>query len=405
MLWKRSRIFFTSVYNYAKPLAHTLAMYLKSGSSSDLNVALSYWIRINLQFSYIQCEKQIWKSRFVAIDPNALKYDKIWSNHNCLWFFIRFSSSMCFYVLQEGNFSFSWSSLISCQRTMNLRKIQMIFQGSLSWKVLLTPPATRVAWDHRKNQRTLYSRTQSQRRVYSTDRDCWSWYGSRVRCSGWQHWRRFDHRSPAQVWYHRTFKKKKVAKAISRLGRKENKSRRVIIQKDWVIQLRSRQLVPGRAQGVENRTHRLGLWSPQNWFHNNSPFWWQIVLSEQATGMIPVELYNPTDESIHIFKNTTLGLLSPLGEITDVQLKMWNNSQYCWMSHSSSRNQQSSKDEEKMIQESSQVLNAQQMFEYRQLVEEYRDISTKNEPWENRCCFAWYQDDMIQSSNSIKEFQ
>ena len=38
-------------------------------------------------------------------------------------------------------------------------------------------------------------------------------------------------------------------------------------------------------------------------------------------------------------------------------------------------------DVEKMKQESSQVLIAQQMLEYRQLVEEYRDIfSTKNEP-------------------------
>ena len=45
---------------------------------------------------------------------------------------------------------------------------------------------------------------------------------------------------------------------------------------------------------------------------------WQ---QRQAQGTIPVEVYNPTDEPVRLFDKTTLGILTPIQELTAVQLE------------------------------------------------------------------------------------
>ena len=46
----------------------------------------------------------------------------------------------------------------------------------------------------------------------------------------------------------------------------------------------------------------------------------------QAETSVPVEVYNPTDEPVQLYKNTSLGLLTPIQELTDVQLDTVNES-------------------------------------------------------------------------------
>ena len=48
-------------------------------------------------------------------------------------------------------------------------------------------------------------------------------------------------------------RKGKVAKCIARLRKEKTKARRVMLQKDWVIQPMSRQLVAGKVVGLEGQ--------------------------------------------------------------------------------------------------------------------------------------------------------
>ena len=37
--------------------------------------------------------------------------------------------------------------------------------------------------------------------------------------------------------------------------------------------------------------------------------------------MIPVEVYNPTDDPIQLFKRTTLGIVTPVHQVSDARLE------------------------------------------------------------------------------------
>ena len=47
----------------------------------------------------------------------------------------------------------------------------------------------------------------------------------------------------------------------------------------------------------------------------------KLCQQNQAWSTTPVEVYNPKDESVHLFKHTTLGILTPIQEMTDIKLK------------------------------------------------------------------------------------
>ena len=180
-------------------------------------------------------------------------------------------------------------------------------------------------------------------------------------------------------------RKDRTVKAVTRVSRRENKARRVVLQKDWVLQPNSRQIVAGQVQKVGEQSSQIWIVEPAKLLSQKHSVLVAKSLCQhgQVLKTVPVEIYNPTDEAVQLFKNTTLGVMSPLDEILEVQI---GTSQETSRTIGQVKKQQTVEsrfpdDLEKMIQDSSQVLNVQQMREYRQLVTEYRDVfSTKNEP-------------------------
>ena len=117
-------------------------------------------------------------------------------------------------------------------------------------------------------------------------------------------------------------RKGKTTRGIARL-RGEGRVRRLQLAKDWIVEPRTRQLVPGKAVGggvpemsqwmvepCRSLTEKTGVLIGQT-----------MCQGAQVEKVVPVEIYNPWDEPVQIFKNTTLGLLNPLQDVTDVQLE------------------------------------------------------------------------------------
>ena len=181
-------------------------------------------------------------------------------------------------------------------------------------------------------------------------------------------------------------RKDKKVKGIARLSRSEYKARRLVLQCDWTIQPRSRQLVPGVAVGV-------GKGTPHNWVVETSR---QVALKQgilvgrtlcqqkQAESVIPVEVYNPTDETVHLYSRTTLGIVTPVQEVTDTLLETTKPRGTVHVNRvkQNSRTTESLPDElESLVQETQQVLFPEQMEKFRQLLVDFRDVfSTKDEP-------------------------
>ena len=97
-------------------------------------------------------------------------------------------------------------------------------------------------------------------------------------------------------------RKNKVVKGVARVRRRGLKARRVTLVKDWVIQPKSRQLVPGKTSGVDKT-------DPHSWIVESSKLISQqqcilvaksLCKHSQAMGEIPVEVYNPTDEPVQL---------------------------------------------------------------------------------------------------------
>ena len=60
--------------------------------------------------------------------------------------------------------------------------------------------------------------------------------------------------------------KDKVVKAVARLRTRVCKAKRVVLKKDWIIQTRSRQLVPGRVADDKTKTSAEWLIEPSKLF-------------------------------------------------------------------------------------------------------------------------------------------
>ena len=119
-------------------------------------------------------------------------------------------------------------------------------------------------------------------------------------------------------------RKGKTVEGVARLRRGEYRARRIKLESDWVIQPRSRQLLLEGAQGKEAGG---GL---HDWLVEPSHLVAQkdsvlvartLCQQRQAQGTIPVEVYNPTDKPVHLYAKTTLEILTPIQELTAVQLE------------------------------------------------------------------------------------
>ena len=182
-------------------------------------------------------------------------------------------------------------------------------------------------------------------------------------------------------------RKDKVVKGIARVSRSEFCARRLVLKSDWLIQPRSRQLVPGQVVGVNKRLPHSWLVEQGNLLAQRESLLIARTLcrQEQAEGIVPVEVYNPTDEPVHLFRKTTLGIVTPIEEITNVKLETTDTTKFDSVSHVKTGKTESQadlpEDIQKLVDETKDVLVTDDVLKFENLVKEYRDVfSTKDEP-------------------------
>ena len=184
---------------------------------------------------------------------------------------------------------------------------------------------------------------------------------------------------------HQMVRKGKVLRGVAR-ARGDRKVRRLMLQKEWVIPPQSRTLVPGVAKGVDKR-------HPHDWMVemcSTLPSRTSIVMArsvcevQQAGGVIPVEVLNPSDEPVHLFKDLGLGLLYPVQSVTAHQLDVLTQKMRSikplkmdWR-----KGAVELPDElQKLADEAAHVLTPRELEYFRALLREYRDVfCLKGEP-------------------------
>ena len=180
-------------------------------------------------------------------------------------------------------------------------------------------------------------------------------------------------------------RKERTVKGIARVNKINYRVRRVTLQKDWVVQPQSRQLVAGRACGSVKD-------GPEHWILEPSRLITQqkavlvaksLCQQKQVGGVIPVEIYNPSEEPVHLYKCTTLGLLSPVEKVTEVQLDVLKGPSKTVNQAKSGNSSKIELPEELrlLVSEAKQVIGSQDVNKFEDLIREYRDVfSTKDEP-------------------------
>ena len=181
-------------------------------------------------------------------------------------------------------------------------------------------------------------------------------------------------------------RKDRTVKGVARVRRGSFKARRVLLQKDWVVPPRSRQLVPGRVKDIQDD------FPPHEWIVEPSKTLGQkeallvarsVCNSQQVHDVVPVELYNPSDEPIQLYRSATLGIVTPLDRITEIKLEAEDGMA---KTVSQVRRSQVQKEElpeelETLVEETSAVLSPVLQDDFRNLLIEFRDVfSTRNEP-------------------------
>ena len=85
------------------------------------------------------------------------------------------------------------------------------------------------------------------------------------------------------------------------------RARRVFLQKDWVIQPKSRQLVPGHVRDQDKLTEQDWIIEPSKVLAEKETLLVakSMCQTQQMKDVVPVEIFNPTDEPIHLYKKTT----------------------------------------------------------------------------------------------------
>ena len=178
-------------------------------------------------------------------------------------------------------------------------------------------------------------------------------------------------------------RKGKVVKGIARVSRNEYKARRLVLQRDWVVQPRSRQLVPGQAVGVDRRVPHDWIVEPSKQVAQQQSLLIARTMCQQkqAETVVPVEVYNPTDEPVQLFKKTTLGILTPIQEVTDVQLDTASTKMIGQVKTKVRTSEELPEEIQTLVDDTKQTLLPDQVEKFRQLMLEYTDIfASKDEP-------------------------
>ena len=157
------------------------------------------------------------------------------------------------------------------------------------------------------------------------------------------------------------------------------------MKKDWVIQPRSRQLVPGRVADDETKTSSEWLMEPSKLLLKRDHVLVARTLCQQkqVESEIPVVLYNPSDKPVPLYARTTLGLITPIQDLVGETIERVPShpKDVSRTTFGKSETVQLPEDMEKLVDETRVVITPQQADQFRQLLVEYRDIfSTQEEP-------------------------
>ena len=181
----------------------------------------------------------------------------------------------------------------------------------------------------------------------------------------------------------------KVFRRITKAGQGTNTCRRIALAQDWVIQERSRTLIPGKVQNAETLFANGETWlvEPMSRLTENH----QILICKslctdaQVHKTVPVEVYNPGDEPIRLRRSTCIGKIFPSVVITESEpipvVEGTDTVQIRRVSKESMSDVPEEKELEEMINETTKVIQPEETKEFKELVYSYRDIfCCKDEP-------------------------
>lgn len=178
-----------------------------------------------------------------------------------------------------------------------------------------------------------------------------------------------------------------VAHAKTRLGR-ITRVGRVALQKDWIIPAKSRQLVPGRPINVMSDDKQTWMVEPSRRFCSDKAILVARTVcktNQMERGTVPVELYNPDDEPVHLFKGTTLAILAPVEDVTSLDLTQCTDPEEAGRTKRCGKvtvkPQEDLPDELQEMVDRQEVLTPREKEKFMELIREYRDVfATKEEP-------------------------
>ena len=165
------------------------------------------------------------------------------------------------------------------------------------------------------------------------------------------------------------------AKTVGCLRRADARVRRLTVKRDWIIPPQCRHLVPAKVSHDGQDT------SVSDWVVEPSKQFGQkhavlvcktLCTREQLQEEIPAEVYNPTDEPIQLYKDTTLGIVSPVDLIQETSVTG---------EVSEPVEGELPAELQSLVDQASPVLGGKFVGDFKNLLLEFRDIfSTSKEP-------------------------
>lgn len=177
--------------------------------------------------------------------------------------------------------------------------------------------------------------------------------------------------------------------------RRLQKVRRITVQRTWVVRAQSRQLVPGgiASHSVSNKDAHTWVVEPTSQHIAGKPLLVgrSLCSGHQVGRTIPVEVYNPTEENVTLYKGTTLALLTQPIEVTAHQIECQGlDAQAPTQAappvvkpecDSKTTEVVLPEELEALVGETSDVLSVSEAHTLRQLIADYRDVfALKGEP-------------------------
>ena len=172
----------------------------------------------------------------------------------------------------------------------------------------------------------------------------------------------------------------KVVPAVVGMCRTSGRVRRLSVQQNWTVPAHSRQLVPGKIQGDVSPDQGQWMVEPSAQFCSKHSVLVakSLCSAEQTNKVIPTEIYNPTDQPVVVYKDTTIGVLAPVQTTDKVILPdesgLDPDSQH-------DRSGELHEELQKLVEQAKPVLGSEHIDKFIHLLHNYQDIfSTRSDP-------------------------